>query len=93
MRSELLNFEGILHLMGCIYANNLKTDISPVTTDKKHFRTKKGKLLHPDMLTSAFLGKNLSNSCCLFVHNTSKNILLQNSINLENRITEIAHYS
>lgn len=93
MHSELLNIEGIFYLMQHIYTNHLRTDISLATADKKHFLAKKGKLLHPDTLTSSFLGKNLSHSCCLFVHNTSKNILLQNSINLEDRITEIAHYS
>lgn len=93
MHSELLNSEGILHLMQCVYANHLRTDISLATTDQEHFLAKKGKLLDSDMLTSSFLGKNLSHSCCLFIHNTSKNILVQNSINLEDRNTEIAHYS
>lgn len=92
VHSELMNFGEILHLMQLIYANHLRADISLGTTDKKLFLAKKGKLLHPDMLTSSFLGKTLSPSWCLFIHNTSKNILLQNSIRLEDRITETAHY-
>lgn len=89
MHSELVNF---LHLVQHIYTNHLRTDISLATRDKKHFLAKKGKLLHPDMSTSSFLGKNLSHSSCLFIHNTSKNNLLQNSISLWDRITDTAHY-